>query len=36
VQPSDVAETLLAKARKLAPTLRERAAATNQARRVPA
>jgi resorcinol 4-hydroxylase (FADH2) len=31
----DAAETLLQKARKLAPTLRERAAATNQARRIP-
>jgi alkylation response protein AidB-like acyl-CoA dehydrogenase len=32
---SEAAETLLAKARKLAPKLRERAAATNEARRVP-
>jgi alkylation response protein AidB-like acyl-CoA dehydrogenase len=32
---ADAAEALLAKARKLAPVLRQRAAATNQARRVP-
>ena len=35
MQTSDAAETLLTKARKLAPKLRERAVATNQARRVP-
>jgi alkylation response protein AidB-like acyl-CoA dehydrogenase len=32
---SDAAETLLQKARALAPVLRQRAAATNQARRIP-
>src|SRR5262245_34850228 len=35
LQTSDAAETLLAKARALAPRLRDRAAATNQARRIP-
>jgi 3-hydroxy-9,10-secoandrosta-1,3,5(10)-triene-9,17-dione monooxygenase len=34
-QTRDTAETLLEKARALAPRLRERAAATNQARRIP-
>ena len=34
-KPRDEAETLLEKARALAPKLRERAAATNQARRIP-
>jgi 3-hydroxy-9,10-secoandrosta-1,3,5(10)-triene-9,17-dione monooxygenase len=35
LQTGDAAETLLEKARALAPRLRDRAAATNQARRIP-